>query len=216
MKANYFLKIVIAVLFTLICKYDLYNQNIDINILKDINLNRNRSLDPTFQFFSNSAAPGALAAPVIVYSIGFFSKDKDIKDKAIVMGESILVSTISTFAIKYLVDRDRPFVSYPFIEKGSDAGSPSFPSGHTSVSFATATSLSLAFPKWYVIVPSYLWAGTVAYSRMHLGVHYPSDVAAGAVLGTVSSYLTYKVNKRLQFEKRKNLESTETPNVGGQ
>jgi membrane-associated phospholipid phosphatase len=34
-----------------------------------------------------------------------------------------------------------------------------------------------------VIAPSFLWAGTISYSRMYLGVHYPTDVATGAVLG---------------------------------
>jgi membrane-associated phospholipid phosphatase len=66
------------------------------------------------------------------------------------------------------------------------------------MAFATATSLSLAYPKWYVIVPSFAYAGTVAYSRMHLGVHYPSDVAAGAVIGAGCAYLTFLIGKALQ------------------
>ena len=70
----------------------------------------------------------------------------------------------------------------------------SFPSGHTSFAFATATSLSIKYPRWYVIAPSYLWAGAVGYSRMNLGVHYPSDVLAGAMLGAGSAWLTCKVN----------------------
>ena len=71
------------------------------------------------------------------------------------------------------------------------------PSGHTSGAFATATALSLKYPEWYVIVPSYLWASSVGLSRMHLGLHYPTDVLAGAVLGAGSAYLTYKVNEWL-------------------
>ncbi len=70
-----------------------------------------------------------------------------------------------------------------------------FPSGHTSLAFAIATSLSLKYPKWYVIAPSYVWACSVGYSRMNLGVHYPSDVLAGAVLGAGSAFLTYKLNE---------------------
>lgn len=63
--------------------------------------------------------------------------------------------------------------------------------------FALATSLSLSYPKWYIIVPSYAWAGSVGYSRMDLGVHYPSDVLAGAVIGAGSAWLTYYINKKL-------------------
>jgi membrane-associated phospholipid phosphatase len=73
--------------------------------------------------------------------------------------------------------------------------SASFPSGHTSIAFATATALSLKYPKWYVIAPASIWACSVGYSRMNLGVHYPSDVFAGAVLGAGSAFLTYKINE---------------------
>jgi undecaprenyl-diphosphatase len=49
--------------------------------------------------------------------------------------------------------------------------------------------LSRSYPKWYIAAPAYLWAGSVGYSRMYLGVHYPSDVFGGAVLGTTTSLL---------------------------
>jgi membrane-associated phospholipid phosphatase len=59
----------------------------------------------------------------------------------------------------------------------------SFPSGHASLSAALATSWSLSHPRWYVIGPGALWATGVALSRVHLGVHYPSDILAGIILG---------------------------------
>ena len=90
----------------------------------------------------------------------------------------------------------------PDIIKKSKAGSPSFPSGHTSGAFASATSVSLAYPKWYIIAPSFAWAGSVAYSRMHLGVHYPSDVLAGAIIGSGSAYISFKINQKLNVRKR--------------
>src|ERR1039458_5126997 len=106
--------------------------------------------------------------------------------------------------MKYAFNRPRPFVTYPLlITKKSDAGSPSFPSGHSSCGFATATSLSLAYPKLYVIAPSFLWASAVGYSRMELGVHYPSDVLAGAIVGAGSSWLMWKVNKWMGKKKLK-------------
>jgi len=105
--------------------------------------------------------------------------------------------------MKYTINRDRPFVTYPDICKKSGAASPSFPSGHTSSAFATATSLTLAYPRWYIVVPSFAWAGTVAYSRMDLGVHYPSDILIGAMIGAGSAWLTFKINKKLNIRSGK-------------
>ncbi|MFD2148640.1 phosphatase PAP2 family protein [Mucilaginibacter antarcticus] len=64
--------------------------------------------------------------------------------------------------MKQLIKRPRPYDAYPnFIFQKGDASGYSLPSGHTSVAFATATSLSLSFPKWYVIVPAFTYAGAV-------------------------------------------------------
>ncbi|HSC36729.1 MAG TPA: phosphatase PAP2 family protein, partial [Chitinophagaceae bacterium] len=77
----------------------------------------------------------------------------------------------------------------------------SFPSGHTSSAFAMATSISMSYPKWYVIAPCYLWAGTVGVSRIVLGVHYPSDVLAGALVGMGSAYVTNRATRWLRGRK---------------
>lgn len=59
--------------------------------------------------------------------------------------------------------------------------STSFPSGHSATAFAFATATSRELPaSSVVLVPL---AGAVAYSRVHTGVHYPSDVVAGATIG---------------------------------
>lgn len=174
----------------------IFSQNLDIDLLRKINLERNPALDPTFKFVTNSVAPIGLGAPLIVTSIGLIQKDKALKNKGYYIGATLLTSTIVTTTLKFTIDRERPFVTYPDIQKLTGAGSPSFPSGHTSEAFATATSLSLAFPKWYVIAPAYVWAGAAGYSRMHLGVHYPSDVLVGALLGAGSAWLCHELNER--------------------
>lgn len=170
-------------------------QNPDINLLKDINLNRNRSLDPTFRFITNSVTPVSIAAPAGYITIAFIKKDSASKSNAILVCGSFLVDAVFSTGLKYAVNRHRPFDTYPFIDKETSGGSPSFPSGHTSSAFAIATSISITCPKWYIITPAFLWAGAVGYSRMDLGVHYPSDVLAGALIGTGSAYLTYKLQQ---------------------
>ncbi|WP_188050369.1 phosphatase PAP2 family protein [Flavobacterium sp. GP15] len=170
-------------------------QNIDVDILRNINVNRNTSLDGTFRVVTNSALPISIATPLIIYSVGIIKKDSTTKKTALFIGESFVVSAFITTALKYTTKRQRPFDAYTDIEKGTAGPGFSFPSGHTSVAFATATSLSMEYPKWYIIAPSFAWASAVGYSRMHLGVHYPSDVLAGAIIGSGSAYLSYKLNK---------------------
>jgi membrane-associated phospholipid phosphatase len=178
-------------------------QNTDISILRNINLNRNKNLDGTFITFSNSVTPVSIAIPIGVFCTGLIKHDSTLKNKGVYVAASIAIAAGITTGLKYAVNRTRPFVTYPDIEKEMAAGSPSFPSGHTSDAFATATSVSLAFPKWYVVAPSFLWACSVGYSRMDLGVHYPSDVLAGAIIGAGTSYLCYKANKWLYKRNRK-------------
>jgi membrane-associated phospholipid phosphatase len=171
------------------------SQNFDIDLLKQINLNRNRSLDPTFKFISNSVTPITIVVPVALLTSAVIKKDSASKARALVVCSGSILAGILSTSLKYAVHRERPFVTYSFIQKESSGGSYSFPSGHTSAAFALATSVSICYPKWYVIAPSFLWASAVGYSRMDLGVHYPSDVLAGAIIGSGSAFLSYKLNK---------------------
>lgn len=180
------------------------SQNIDFDILKQVNTNRNKALDPTFEAITNSAIPISIATPVVLYSIGMIQKDSLIKKKAVFVGETFLVSAFITLASKQIIKRERPYNRYLELDPVVFENSYSMPSGHTSSAFATATSLSLAYPKWYVIAPSFLWAGSVGYSRMHLGVHYPSDVFIGALVGVGSAFLTHKANQWLNKKPKMN------------
>ncbi|MFY9308118.1 MAG: phosphatase PAP2 family protein [Bacteroidia bacterium] len=181
----------------------LFSQNADIKLLKSINLNRNPGNDNTFIFLSNTVGPAGILVPAGIIGAGYITHDSIIKNKGLVVGASLAVTLGLTAALKYGISRSRPYVTYPELDNVVNEGTPSFPSGHTSMSFSTATSLSIAFPKWYVIAPSYLWAGTVSYSRMHLGVHYPTDVLAGAITGAGTAYLCHKANQWLYKQHRK-------------
>jgi len=187
----------IFVLLLLLLPVTLFSQNIDIRILRSLNSSQTLSSDKFFQFVSNSNAYLVVGIPAGMGTVGLIKHDDQLFRNACVTLAATAVNFGVTTALKYSINRQRPFVTYPDITRKSDAGSPSFPSGHTSSAFATATSLSLAYPKWYIIVPTFTWAGTVAYSRMDMGVHYPSDVLVGAIVGAGSAYLTYKINQKL-------------------
>jgi membrane-associated phospholipid phosphatase len=186
------------ILFLIILPFShLRSQNLDIRILRAINSPETLPSDDFFRFISDSEPYLFIAVPAGMTAAGCFKHDDTLLRNGFAGLAAIALSGGITTILKYTVDRERPFVTYPDIIQKGKAESPSFPSGHTSGAFATATSVSLAYPKWYVIVPSYAWAGTVGYSRMHLGVHYPSDVLAGALIGSGCAYLTYRINQKL-------------------
>jgi len=97
----------------------------------------------------------------------------------------------ATVAIKRLTRRPRPFYVHeaitsrsPEFHEGRPASdSYALPSGHAALSAAQVASWSLSHPRWYIIGPGVVWAIGVAVSRVWQGVHYPSDVIVGALLG---------------------------------
>jgi membrane-associated phospholipid phosphatase len=191
-----------SLFFLLFLPCCIYSQNIDIRLLRSIYSAETLPSDDFFRFTSNSEVYVVVAVPAGMAVAGLIKDDRDMLRNAAVMLAGEVLNEGLKLGLKYSVNRDRPFETYTDITQKISVGGPSFPSGHTSSAFETATSLSLAYPKWYIIIPSYAWAGTVAYSRMHLGVHYPSDVLAGAVIGSGSAFLTYKINQKLNAKKR--------------
>ncbi|MBN1578274.1 MAG: phosphatase PAP2 family protein [Chitinispirillaceae bacterium] len=75
---------------------------------------------------------------------------------------------------------------------GPDYTTWSFPSGHANTAFAAATFLALLFGGW--VYESFIIALLVGYSRVYLGVHFPLDAAAGALLGTGMMWIVFLVS----------------------
>jgi membrane-associated phospholipid phosphatase len=185
------IKYIISFLLILIFQ-SINSQNLDTRILNSLNSPKDQFGDATLKFLSNTTAIAVVGIPCGIGLTGIFKKDTDKVWNAVAMCAAAVVNYGVTKTMKYSINRTRPYDQYPFIYNKLIENDASFPSGHTSTSFALATSLSLAYPKWYIIAPSYVWASSVAYSRLQLGMHYPSDVLAGAFIGAGCAYLSYK------------------------
>jgi undecaprenyl-diphosphatase len=101
---------------------------------------------------------------------------------------SLIISHLIANIIKRFVRRRRPYQALDGVVPGTkpleDA---SFPSGHSTAIFCMATVLVLAIPSSFFLF--YSLASIVAFSRVYLGMHYPSDIMIGASLGTLTALL---------------------------
>lgn len=141
---------------------------------------------------------------VPAYWIGtLFSGGAGEGDHAVRLAASWGLAVGSVLALKHIVRRLRPFeVQKGIAPRRQYVGARrfdrfSFPSGHAAITTAIVTSLSLSYPRWYVIGPGYLIATSVSLSRIWLGVHYPSDVASGFVIGFAAGSLVHWAGNRL-------------------
>jgi undecaprenyl-diphosphatase len=109
---------------------------------------------------------------------------------------TVLVADTTNYLWKDVFDRERPNVRYaepePLLHPPD---SQSFPSGHAATSFAAATVIAAAAPR--LRVPLYVLAALIAWSRVYVGVHYPLDVIAGAIYGTLLGLLLVRALPRL-------------------
>lgn len=103
---------------------------------------------------------------------------------------------VNDHVLKELVARPRPYSTLTELEiLVAQLSSTSFPSGHTNSSFAAALALTLAFGKRGAL--AYIPATLIALSRCYVGVHYPSDVLAGMIVGTLVAFVAFRLAERI-------------------
>jgi undecaprenyl-diphosphatase len=104
------------------------------------------------------------------------------------------------YSLKFLTQRQRPFLFLDMASKLSKGPGeildPSFPSAHAAFSFMMATLLALWFPRYRVIF--FIVAGFIGWTRIYLGLHYPTDVITGGLLGygITRIYILFYLSKR--------------------
>ena len=145
---------------------------------------------PYFTFLGNGGWFFILTAVVLLC----FKRTRKV---GLAIGLALIFGLIfGNLTLKPLVARIRPFDARPCIEliisKPSEF---SFPSGHTLAAFETATAIFMFNKKWgtYALI----FAAVMGFSRLYLYVHYPSDVIAGAILGSLFGFVAAVIIRRI-------------------
>lgn len=103
---------------------------------------------------------------------------------------SLTITQIIVHPLKITLSRERPYKIIEHLNTfGINMKDYSFPSGHTSASFSIATTIALNIPRLSVYI--FFMAIIIGISRIYLGVHYPTDVAAGIFLGLSISFIVH-------------------------
>lgn len=204
------LLIIIAVVSTCVCTTGIRAQDEDPipfegRLVYDLNHIDSPGLTSASIIASDALLPLGVGIPALLYGSSFLLADgpsqRHAAESGIQIGVTMGATYVTVFALKALIDRDRPYVAFPGLitnrYPGGDVYGQSFPSGHSAGAAALATSLSLCYPQWYVVVPSVGYALWTGFARMNLGVHYLTDVLAGYAVGAGVAYGVHLLRNEL-------------------
>ena len=172
--------------------------SLDYNLLMQIhNMTRSSFLDSVMPYVS---AMGDLGAIWIIFSLILLANKKYRRVGIMCLAALLLTTIIGEVVLKNILQRPRPFVQYPSIQLLiPKPPSFSFPSGHTASSFAAAWIISRNLKK--AALAAYILAAAIAFSRLYLMVHYPSDILGGILLGTVCAVCAEALLKKYWTKK---------------
>ena len=169
----------------------------DKDIERAIRGARNNTVTDIFdnvQPFGNEYAIGIVGS---FYIYGELFKDPRAKTTALdSIAASAIASGIVTNSFKYVIGRGRPTDRHGAYNFRPFSGQDSFSSGHTTEAFALASVISEHYDSLWVQVPAYGLASAVGYARLNNNRHWPSDVLAGATIGTFVGKTVVHFNQR--------------------
>ena len=177
----------------------LFLNNIDQTILFFIQANFHFPFIDKIMILATTAGDGGLIW--ILFSSLLLINRKTRYIGLITIGALIFSTILGEGLLKHIVQRPRPYADFTWVRLLVDKSTIySFPSGHTTSSFAAAFVLSKYLKKFSPVI--WMVAIMIAFSRLYLFMHYPSDIVAGIVLGLfcgkVVSYLyENKINDKL-------------------
>lgn len=161
-------------------------QQIDLSILFFINKTlANSFLDLIMPLISH---PYLLFGLLTVF---FFFRKKDNK-LALLMIIAIIVDSVLVIGVKDFVHRERPYQVLDVRQLVSGDDNRSFPSNHAQLSFMLSTIVFSFYRRFGIIL--FLISAIIGFSRIYLGVHYPTDVLGGAIIGVLLAVAILKLN----------------------
>jgi undecaprenyl-diphosphatase len=171
--------------------------NIDLSTVQWLAEHRALWLNPIMEFVSIT---GNAMMIWIVVTLVFVAVCRRWKILYVFAG-AYLASFGITEALKDFFARPRPYITDPAVTHLlTETPLSSMPSGHTSSSFVAAALLSHFFPRFRFAF--YGYAMLIAFSRVYVGVHYPSDVMIGAFIGSLVAGVAIFIAKRFKLGAR--------------
>jgi membrane-associated phospholipid phosphatase len=178
------------------------SESFDKTLFRKLNGHRTGFLDIVIPISEKPVTIPTLVVPISLYTSSRITDNYYDENSAALLTASTAVNLGVTYVIKQIFKRKRPLETLDriYFDKTFFLANDrySFPSGHASTSFNTATSLTLRYPdNPYLITGFYLRAVAISFGRIYMGVHYPGDVMTGALVGTGTAILIYSLRKEI-------------------
>lgn len=177
--------------------FNMWESNIVLFVQENL---RFEFMNPIWKFITSLGDEGIVPIALCILLIIF----KKTRKVGITAGTSLALEAILiNLTIKKIVGRTRPYVVNEAIEYITKRPSDnSFPSGHTGCMFAVASVLFYMLPK-KVGIPAMVVASLVGISRLYVGVHYPTDIIGGFIIGMFTGFIAKLIVEKIEQKIRK-------------